>query len=90
MPGHMHSIVYLFAGEHGHSELVVFMWSFIGLAALSIILLVTPKFRNNLKLLPWTLAILVVATWLDKGLGLVIGGFNPTPFGTITPVLAHR
>ncbi|MBU4378978.1 MAG: menaquinol oxidoreductase, partial [Proteobacteria bacterium] len=50
-----------------------------------ITLLVTPKLRNNLKLLPWTLCILVIATWIDKGLGLLIGGFNPTPFHTITP-----
>jgi len=85
MPGHMHPIVYLFAGEHGHHELVPYMWTFIVLAFLSIAFLVTPKLRENQKLLPWTLGILVIATWLDKGLGLVIGGFNPTAFGTITP-----
>lgn len=61
------------------------MWTFIGFAAISITMLVTPKLRNNMKLLPWTLVILVIATWLDKGLGLLIGGFNPTPFNTITP-----
>ncbi|MBI9080017.1 MAG: polysulfide reductase NrfD [Pseudodesulfovibrio sp.] len=85
LPGHMHPIVFLFAGAHGHSELVPYMWTFIGFAFLSITLLVTPKLRENQKLLPWTLAILVIATWLDKGLGLVIGGFTPTPFNTITP-----
>jgi len=85
MPGHMHPLVYLFAGVHGHHELVGLMWTFIGFAAISITLLVTPKLRNNMKLLPWTLVILVIATWLDKGLGLLIAGFNPTPFGTITP-----
>ncbi len=85
IPGHMHSIVYLFTGEHGHHELVGLMWTFIAMAAISIILLATPKFRNNLKLLPYTLVILVIATWIDKGLGLLIGGFNPTPFETITP-----
>ncbi len=85
MPGHMHPLVYLFAGVHGHHELVGLMWTFIAFAAVSITLLVTPKFRNNMKLLPWTLGILVIATWIDKGLGLLIGGFNPTPFNTITP-----
>ena len=85
IPGHTSPIIYLFAGEHGHHELVPYMWTFIGCAFLSITLLVVPKWRENKKLLPWTLAILVLATWLDKGLGLVIGGFNPTPFHTITP-----
>jgi len=85
MPGHMHPLMYLFVGEHGHHELVGLMWTFIGFAAVAITLLTTPKFRNNLKLLPFTLIILVIATWIDKGLGLLIGGFNPTPFLTITP-----
>ncbi|WP_419785999.1 sulfate reduction electron transfer complex DsrMKJOP subunit DsrP [Pseudodesulfovibrio sp.] len=85
IPGHMHPLIYLFAGAHGHHELVGLMWTFIAFAIISIIALVTPKLRNNYKLLPWTLVILVIATWLDKGLGLLIGGFNPTPFDTITP-----
>ncbi|WP_272700987.1 sulfate reduction electron transfer complex DsrMKJOP subunit DsrP [Desulfovibrio sp. Fe33] len=82
IPGHMHPILYLF--EHASSGLVTLMWTFIAFAAISITLLVTPRFRNNYKLLPWTLGILIVATWIDKGLGLLIGGFNPTPFETIT------
>lgn len=83
IPGHMHPILYLF--EHASTGLVTLMWTFIAFAAISITLLVTPRFRNNYKLLPWTLGILIVATWIDKGLGLLIGGFNPTPFETITP-----
>jgi len=83
MPGHIHPIAYLFA--HASTGLVTLMWTFIAFAAIAITLLVTPKFRNNLKLLPYTLAILIIATWIDKGLGLLIGGFNPTPFETITP-----
>lgn len=82
MPGHMHPILYLF--EHAPAGLVTLMWVFIAFAAISITLLVTPRFRNNLKLLPWTLGILIVATWIDKGLGLLIGGFNPTPFETFS------
>jgi len=34
--------------------------------------------------LPWALGILVIASWIDKGLGLLIGGFTPTPFETVT------
>ncbi|BCS89440.1 sulfate reduction electron transfer complex DsrMKJOP subunit DsrP [Pseudodesulfovibrio sediminis] len=82
IPGHMHPILYLF--EHANGGLVTLMWTFIAFAAISITLLATPRFRNNLKLLPFTLVILVIATWIDKGLGLLIGGFNPTPFETIT------
>lgn len=85
IPGHKHSIVYLFAGEHGHHELVPWMWTFVAFAVVSLAMLIPPKLRNNQKLLPWALAILVAATWIDKGLGLLIGGFTPNPFGTVTP-----
>lgn len=85
IPGHMASIVYLFVGEHGHSELVPWMWTFAAMAVLSLALLIPPALRDNHKLLPYSLAILVVATWIDKGLGLLIGGFNPNVYEGISP-----
>lgn len=85
IPGHMHSLVYLFKGLEGHSELVPFMWTAAVLGIGSLVLLVPPRLRDNRNLLPWSLAILVIATWIDKGLGLLIGGFNPNPFEQIAP-----
>jgi molybdopterin-containing oxidoreductase family membrane subunit len=61
------------------------MWTAAVLGIGSLCLLIPPKLRDNIKLLPWSLGILVIATWIDKGLGLLIGGFNPTPFETIAP-----
>lgn len=84
IPGHMGSIAYLFVGEHGHSELVPWMWTFAALAVGSLILLIPPALRDNHKLLPYSLAILIIATWIDKGLGLLIGGFNPNVYEQIT------
>lgn len=49
----------------------------------SLILLITPRFRTNDKILPWALIMLFIATWIDKSLGLLIGGFTPTPYETI-------
>jgi molybdopterin-containing oxidoreductase family membrane subunit len=85
IPGHKASLVYLFSGFDGHTELVPFMWTAVVLGLGSLALLIPPRLRNNRSLLPWSLAILVIATWIDKGLGLLIGGFNPTPFETIAP-----
>jgi molybdopterin-containing oxidoreductase family membrane subunit len=81
IPSHQHPIAFLFMGHEGVSAWVNgWMWTAALFALLSIVLLVTPQFRTNDKILPWTLIMLVIATWIDKGLGLLIGGFTPTPF----------
>ena len=60
------------------------MWTAVAFGLGSLALLIPPKLRYNQKLLPWSLAILVIATWIDKGLGLLIGGFTPNPFNEVT------
>lgn len=84
IPGHMASLRYLFAGLEGHNNLVPFMWTAAVLALSAITLLVIPSARGNEKLLPAVLAAVFLACWLDKGIGLVLGGFVPNAFGRIT------
>ncbi len=85
IPGHMHPIVFLFTGHEGHSYWINgWMWVAAVFGVLSLILLMMPKTRDNMKLLPWTLAMLVIASWIDKSLGLLIGGFTPNTFEDIT------
>ena len=81
---------YLFAGLDGHHALVPWMWTSVFLAALSLVLLITPRARNNEKILPFTCATVFLALWIDKGLGLIVGGFIPSPLGIVkeyTPTL---
>lgn len=80
IPGHMHPIVYLFAGLDGYDKLVPWMWTaaFFGIA--SVVMLIIPSVRRNLKTLTIACICIVIATWIDKGFGLVIGGFIPNPF----------
>jgi len=40
--------------------------------------------RRNEGTLTVACIILIIATWIDKGLGLIVGGFTPTPFETVT------
>lgn len=86
IPGHMHPIVALFAGHDGHALWINgWMWTAAVLAVLSFLLMAFPGTRNNEKLLPYTLFVLVVATWIDKSLGMLWAGFTPNAFDTITP-----
>lgn len=88
MPGHQHPLVYLFAGHGTEIPWVTYwMWAAVLMAAASLCILVPPSMRENMKLLPWALGMLVMATWIDKGLGLLIGGFTPNPFDGFTNYL---
>lgn len=84
IPGHMMPITYLFAGYDGYNQWVPFMWTAAILAFVSLALLIPPKLRDNYKVLPWALAMLVIATWIDKGIGLLVGGFSPNMYHGIT------
>jgi [DsrC]-trisulfide reductase subunit P len=42
------------------------------------ILLLIPPARKNEKVLGWSCVAVFIGTWIDKGLGLVAGGFIPS------------
>ena len=85
IPGHMHTVEYLFAGLHGHTALVPWMWTSAFFAAASIILLVLPATRRKNDTLAVACVAVIISSWIDKGLGLIIGGFTPNPFEKVTP-----
>ena len=87
IPGHQTSFIYLFFGIGEQGNLVPFMWVAVVLAFLGVLLLLVPKLRRNLKVLPIALLAVFLACWLDKGIGLVLGGFVPDSFGRITEYL---
>lgn len=80
IPGHMHPLKYLFVGLEGHTKLVPFMWTAVVLAFLGIGLLLFPATRRNEGTLAIAVLSVFVAAWIDKGMGLVVGGFIPNPF----------
>jgi molybdopterin-containing oxidoreductase family membrane subunit len=54
------------------------MWTALLLMSVSCIMLIIPATRKNETILAVTCVALFVGTWIDKGLGLVTGGFVPT------------
>ncbi len=85
IPSHMEPIKFLFLGLEGHGKLVPWMWTATGFAFVALLLLIVPSTRRNQDTLAVACAAVIIATWIDKGMGLVIGGFTPNPFERVTP-----
>ncbi len=80
IPGHMHPIVYLFVGLDGYNKLAPWMWTAAFFALVALILLIIPTTRRRQDILAVACASVIISTWIDKGFGLVLGGFIPNPF----------
>ena len=84
VPDHLNHFEYLFFGKAGYERLVPWMWfSFTGMVSASILLAI-PGVRRDHNTLAAACVLVVVSTWIDKGLGLITGGFVPNPFDRIT------
>ena len=83
VPVHRETLQYLYFGLEGHYQLVPFMWFSLiaGLASLGVLLV--PDLRNSTKWLVAACSALVLSIWIDKGVGLIVGGFVPSPLQEI-------
>ena len=79
LPDHMAHFQYLFVGLDGKGQLVPLMWFSIVGMTLAGLFLVNPKLRKNECTLAALCGLVIITTWLDKGLGLMTGGFVPNP-----------
>lgn len=83
VPAHMHSLQYLFFGLDGKGQFVPWMWLSLVTGIASVIVLLVPRLRSQTGWLLVACAGLVFSIWIDKGVGLIIGGFIPTPLDEI-------
>ncbi len=84
IPEHMDHIKYLFMGLQGKGVLVPWMWASIALMVMGIILVVNPITRKNEAILAVACMVIIAGTWIDKGLGMISGGFVPNPLHSVT------
>ena len=84
IPSHKAHIQYLLFGYHGYHALVPWMWTGIILMVTGAVFLIIPSLRNNKTLLPVTCAMIFIGAWIDKGLGMISGGFVPSPLHHVT------
>ena len=80
---HSLSAEYLFFGLHGHHALRPWIWTSLAVNILCTAILTLHPLRNRTIILYPTCVLLFVAIWVEKGMGLVIPGFIPSPLGEI-------
>jgi Ni/Fe-hydrogenase subunit HybB-like protein len=81
---HANGLYYLMFGLHGLNKLVPWFWSSVVLMVGSFLLLIFPKFRQNYTVLPILCVTTFAGIWIEKGMGLIVPGFIPTPIGEVT------
>ncbi|MBT8762330.1 polysulfide reductase NrfD [Desulfohalobiaceae bacterium Ax17] len=90
IPDHLLHFKYLFFGLHGYSTYVPWMWASViaGLAAVAILL--NPKNRQADNVLAFACVLVFLSCWIDKGLGMISGGFVPNPLEEITEYIPTK
>ncbi|MCK5205121.1 MAG: polysulfide reductase NrfD, partial [Desulfobacterales bacterium] len=83
IPEHMDHFKYLFVGLLGKGVYVPWMWASFILMIVGIILTVMPITRKNEGVLAVACVVIFLGTWIDKGLGMIAGGFTPSPLHEI-------
>ena len=80
---HAASIHYLFFGLGGFSSLKSWIWFALTLNLIAVVILMIHPMRQKTVLLNIACVLAFVGIWIEKGMGLVIPGFIPTPLGEI-------
>ena len=84
IPGHMQHLKYLFAGLDGHNTIAHWMTVSAFTAVAALVLLILPQTRTREPILALACCFVFLSLWIEKGLGLVVTGFVPSPLERIT------
>lgn len=80
---HSLSAQYLFFGLDGHNALVPWIWTAISLNILGTLLFAFDPTKCNPRYLMVAAVSLFTGIWIEKGFGLIIPGFVPSPLGEV-------
>jgi molybdopterin-containing oxidoreductase family membrane subunit len=89
---HSASIRYLFLGLHGFDSLRLWIWAAMALNLIAVCILTIHPLRRNMLTLNIACVLACIGIWIEKGMGLVIPGFIPTPLGEVfeyTPTMVE-
>jgi len=79
---HVASARYLYFGLHGRHALLPWIWTAVAMNLVATALWVLPASRS-LSWLNTACVLSIVAIWIEKGMGLIVPAFVPTPLGEI-------
>lgn len=80
---HSASAKYLFTGLHGYNLLVPFIWTAIALNVIATVIYASPPLGRGMRSINIASVCAIVGIWIEKGMGLIVPGFVPSPLGTI-------
>lgn len=78
---HSLGLKFLMFGEHGLDDLVPWYWGSLAANITAFLILLVPRLRKNYYVLPIACLLAFGGIWAEKGMGLLIPGFLPTPIG---------
>jgi Ni/Fe-hydrogenase subunit HybB-like protein len=81
---HADGLYYLMFGLNGLTRLVPWYWGSLAAMLIAFGMFLTPSIRTNPKLLPVACVLAFSGIWVEKGMGLVVPGFIPSPIGEVT------
>ncbi len=80
---HTASAEFLFFGLDGYNALVPWIWTAISFNLTAVTILTIHPLRRMRPWLNTALILTIVGVWIEKGMGLIIPGFIPTPLGEV-------
>ncbi len=80
---HSLSADYLFFGIGHHGMLVPYIWAGLIMGVIALVIFLHPRWRQNKAVLLTACVLCIVGIWIEKGMGLVVPGFLPSPAGDL-------
>jgi len=79
---HLASTQYLWFGLFGHAPLVPWIWTAVSFNSTALVILCLPMHRRR-RLLSVACVLLIIGVWIEKGMGLIVPAFTPSPIGEV-------
>jgi len=83
IPHHTLHFEYMFLGLDGKTSMVPWMWTSLILSVVTLIFMLFPKLRAKDGVLGVLCGLTIVSLWIEKGMGLIVAGFVPSPLEAV-------